>query len=81
LALLAVTGCSIKDASCGGGKYPVMTAGDKGSSCVPNGEKPRRGCIRYPEGKVPERVGDKWDKCWETHTVDERGKIVKAPDA
>lgn len=81
VALLVVTGCSTEDASCGGGEYPVMTVGDTGSACVPNGEEPPKGYTRYPEGKVPEHVGDKWDKYWETHTVDENGKIIKAPDA
>lgn len=80
VALLAVTGCSLQAASCGGGEYPVMAVGSTGSACVPNGEEPPKGYIRYPEGKTPEHVGDKWDKYWETHTVDKNGKIIKAPD-
>jgi hypothetical protein len=80
IALLA-TGCSVEDASCGSGEYPVLAVGSTGSACVPNGEEPPKGYTRYPAGKVPEHVGDKWDKYWETRTVDENGKIIKAPDA
>ncbi|MGX1025993.1 SCO0607 family lipoprotein [Streptomyces ambofaciens] len=78
-AAAVLTGCSMEEASCGGGEYPVLTIGDTGSACVPNGEEPPKGYTRYPEGKVPEHVGDKWDTYWQTHTVDERGKIVEVP--
>jgi len=74
-----LTGCSIEQASCGGDEYPVLAVGSTGSACVPNGEEPPKGYARYPEGKVPEHVGDKWDVYWETHTLDESGKIIKAP--
>ncbi len=77
-ALLA-TGCSTQDAQCGGGQYPVLAVNSTGSTCVNNGEEPPKGYARYPEGKAPENVDDKWDKYWETHTLDENGKIVKAP--
>jgi hypothetical protein len=78
-AMLA--GCSTEDASCGGGEYPVMAVGSTGSACVPDGEEPPKGYVRYPEGKVPEHVGDKWDIYWNTHTVDKNGDIIDAPDA
>ncbi|MFF6861247.1 MULTISPECIES: SCO0607 family lipoprotein [Streptomyces] len=74
-----LTGCSMEDATCGGGEYPVMTVGGTGGACVPNGEEPPKGYTRYPEGKVPEHVGDKWDTYWQTHTVDENGEIVEVP--
>ncbi|KOG30118.1 SCO0607 family lipoprotein [Streptomyces resistomycificus] len=78
-----LTGCSMsmEDASCGGGEYGVLTVNGTGSACVPDDEDPPKGYVRYPEGKEPEHVGDKWDVYWETHTVDETGKIIKAPDA
>ncbi|MDL5205687.1 hypothetical protein [Streptomyces sp. ALI-76-A] len=76
-----LVGCSTEDASCGGGEYPVLAVGSTGSACVSDGEEPPKGYVRYPEGKVPEHVGDKWDTYWNTHTVDENGKIIKAPDA
>ncbi|MGW4571075.1 SCO0607 family lipoprotein [Streptomyces tendae] len=78
-ASAVLTGCSMEEASCGGGEYPVMTIGDTGSACVPNGDEPPKGYTRYPEGKVPEHVGDEWDTYWQTHTVDERGKVVEVP--
>ncbi|BET45611.1 lipoprotein [Kitasatospora aureofaciens] len=78
-ASAVLTGCSMEEASCGGGEYPVMTIGDTGSACVPNGEEPPKGYTRYPEGKVPEHVGDEWDTYWQTHTVDEHGKVVEVP--
>ncbi|KUO20989.1 SCO0607 family lipoprotein [Streptomyces dysideae] len=75
-----LTGCSIKEASCGGGEYPVMTVGSTGSACVSNGEEPPEGYVRYPEGKVPEQVGDKWDTYWSTHTIDKNGKIIEVAE-
>ncbi|MFJ7491174.1 SCO0607 family lipoprotein [Streptomyces sp. NPDC097727] len=75
------TGCSLEDAICGGGEYPVMTVGSTGSACVPDGEDPPKGYVRYPEGKVPEHVDDKWDTYWRTHSVDRNGRIIEVPAA
>ncbi|MFD3546748.1 SCO0607 family lipoprotein [Streptomyces sp. NPDC058655] len=75
----ALGGCSLEDAVCRGGEYPVMTVGDTGSACVPNGEQPPEGYTRYPEGKVPKKVGDSWDVYWRTHTVDDKGNTIDAP--
>ncbi|MFD0026519.1 SCO0607 family lipoprotein [Streptomyces sp. NPDC058382] len=75
----AITGCSQEDATCGGGEYPVLNVGSTGSACVSDDDEPPAGYTRYPEGKVPEHVGDKWDTYWQTHTVDKNGKIIKAP--
>ncbi|WP_405779300.1 SCO0607 family lipoprotein [Streptomyces sp. NBC_00859] len=74
----AVTGCSQEDAICGGGEYPVLNVGSTGSACATNGHEPPKGYTRYPKGKVPEHVGDKWDTYWQSHTVDRSGKIIKA---
>lgn len=74
------TGCSMADATCGGEEYPVLAVGSSGSACVPKGEEPPKGYARYPEGKVPEHVGDKWDEYWSTRTVDKGGRIVKLKD-
>lgn len=75
----ALTGCSMEDAICGGGEYPILNVGSTGSACAPNGHEPPKGYTRYPEGKVPEHVGDTWDTYWQSHTVDKGGKIIKAP--
>ncbi|MFF8095139.1 SCO0607 family lipoprotein [Streptomyces sp. NPDC016675] len=75
-----LTGCSTQDAVCGGGEYPVMTTGGTGRTCVPDGEEPPEGYTRFPEGKVPEHVGDEWDTYWQTHTVDRDGKTVEVSD-
>ncbi|AEN12359.1 MULTISPECIES: hypothetical protein [unclassified Streptomyces] len=72
--------CSIEEAVCGGGEYPVMTVNGGGSACVPDGEEPSKGWVRYPEGKVPQHVGDTWDVYWETHTLDENGRTVELPE-
>ncbi|MGP4049015.1 SCO0607 family lipoprotein [Streptomyces sp. 2A115] len=80
IIMLLATGCSTEGASCGGGQYPVLAVGSTGSVCVTNGEEPPKGYARYPAGKAPEHVGDKWDKYWETRTIDENGKIIKVPD-
>lgn len=78
--LLSLTGCAgweYKENICGSGEYPVLSVGGTGSACVPDGKKPDAGYARYPEGKVPQEVGDKWDVYWETHTLDEKGKIIE----
>ncbi|MFI8192441.1 SCO0607 family lipoprotein [Streptomyces sp. NPDC085946] len=72
---LSLTGCSLQDAVCGGGHYPVAAVGyEGGGDCVPEGEEPPEGYVRYPEGKVPEHVGDKWDEYWNEHALDENGR-------
>ncbi|MFF2330079.1 MULTISPECIES: SCO0607 family lipoprotein [unclassified Streptomyces] len=76
---LLTAGCSTEDAVCSDGEYPVLTVGSTGSACVSNDEEPPKGYTRYPEGKVPKHVDDKWYTYWETHTVDENGKITDAP--
>ncbi|MYY81583.1 hypothetical protein GT044_10005 [Streptomyces sp. SID335] len=79
-AAAVLTGCSMEDAVCGGGEYPVLHVGSSGSACQPDGEDPPKGYARYPEGKVPEHIGDKWDEYWNKHTLDEDGKIVELKD-
>ncbi|MFF9769087.1 SCO0607 family lipoprotein [Streptomyces sp. NPDC053086] len=83
-AVLAVlTGCSLeyKEDICSDGEYPVITVGGTGGSCVKDGEEPPPDSVRYPQGKVPQHVDDKWDVYWRTHTLDKNGKIIDAPDA
>ncbi|GGN08515.1 SCO0607 family lipoprotein [Streptomyces fuscichromogenes] len=77
--LLSACSFSMADAICGSGEYPVMTVGGTGGACVKNGEAAPKGTTRYPEGKVPQHVGDKWDTYWESHTVNEHGKTVPVP--
>jgi len=73
---LLTAGCAA-DAICGSDEYPVKAVGGTtGSACVPAGEQPPAGYVRYPEGKVPKHVGDKWDEYWSTVVVDERGTVV-----
>ncbi|MFC7886609.1 SCO0607 family lipoprotein [Streptomyces sp. NPDC057376] len=78
-AAAVLTGCSMKEAICGGGEYPVISGGT-GGACVPNGGEPPGGYTRYPEGKVPEHVDDEWDTYWRTHTVGKDGNIVEVPE-
>ncbi|MGW4516205.1 SCO0607 family lipoprotein [Streptomyces sp. NPDC004393] len=83
-ALVALTGCSsfeFQEDVCSGGEYPVLTVNGSGSACVSDGEQPPAGFVRYPEGKVPRQVDDKWDVYWRTHTLDEDGRVIAAPDA
>lgn len=76
-AALLSAGCTFQDAICGSGEYPVKAVGGTtGGTCVPDGEEPPRGYVRYPEGKVPRHVGDEWDEYWSTVVVDERGAVV-----
>ncbi len=74
---LLVTGCSTQDAICGGDEYPVLNVGSAGRACVDKKQEPPQGYVRFPQGKVPEHVGDKWDKYWRTHTVDRSGTITE----
>jgi hypothetical protein len=76
-ALLVLPGCSWHEKICGSGQYPVKAVGNTtGRTCVTNGQDPPRGYVRYPAGKEPKYVGDKWDKYWRTVVVDEHGDIV-----
>jgi hypothetical protein len=77
--MLLVGGCSIRDAMCRSGEYPVKAVhSTTGGACVKNGEDPPAGYVRYPAGKVPKHVGDEWDKYWSEHELDERGNEVAA---
>nr|WP_189233007.1 hypothetical protein [Streptomyces flaveolus] len=79
---MVLTGCSLeyREDICSGGEYPVTSIGGTGSGCVPDGEQPPQGYTRYPEGKVPQQVDDKWDVYWRTHMIDENGAVVDAPE-
>ncbi|MEU1306632.1 SCO0607 family lipoprotein [Streptomyces shenzhenensis] len=80
LAAVTLTGCSMDEAVCGGGEYPVQAVGSTGSACAPKGEDPPKGYVRYPEGKVPKTVDDKWERYWNTHVIDENGTVRKAEE-
>ena len=76
-AVFLATGCSAQDAICQSGEYPVKAVAGIGSACVSTGKNPPAGYVGYPKGKVPQHVGDKWDKYWSSHVIDKNGKIVK----
>ncbi|WP_433445982.1 SCO0607 family lipoprotein [Streptomyces sp. CA-142005] len=79
LGLGACAGLEYKEDVCSSGEYPVLTVGGTGSACVTEGMEPPKGFVAYPEGKVPKQVDDKWDRYWNTHTLDSSGKIIEAP--
>jgi len=75
-AILLMSGCS-SDAICSSGEFPVVQVGDGGGQyCAENGEEPLPGFVRFPEGKVPQHVDDKWDKYWSEHRLDENGREI-----
>ncbi|MER6994409.1 hypothetical protein [Streptomyces sp. NPDC000410] len=77
---LLLTGCGgHQERVCLPDHYPVAAVNDTGSDCVADGEEPSEGWARYPQGKVPEHVGDKWDRYWSDKTVDENGRTVPQP--
>ncbi|MET8154412.1 SCO0607 family lipoprotein [Actinoplanes sp. NPDC049668] len=76
-AALAAAGCSFNEAICRGGEYPVTAVGTTGRDCVAEDREPPAGYVRFPEGKVPEHVGDEWDEYWKTHMIDETGAVVE----
>lgn len=48
---------------CSEGEFPVYaTSNSTGGACVKNGKEPPSGYARYPAGRVPEIVGDKYDR-------------------
>ncbi|WP_299534465.1 SCO0607 family lipoprotein [uncultured Streptomyces sp.] len=82
VAALLLTGCAgfeYREDVCSDGEYPVMSVGATGSACVSDDEEPPTGFVRYPEGKVPQQVDDKWDVYWNTHTLDRDGRVIDAP--
>nr|WP_225802847.1 hypothetical protein [Streptomyces sp. NK15101] len=77
VAALLLTGCTSQERVCGTGRYPVKAVGNTdGQDCVADGQEPPEGWVRYPEGMVPEHVGDKWDKYWSTLIVDAEGRTT-----
>lgn len=71
-ALVAVTlsGCSWEERICGDGEYPVRPVdGGMGGQCIKDGKEPPAGLEAYPDGQVPEVVGDKWDTYWDEKAV------------
>ncbi|SEB77550.1 hypothetical protein SAMN04490357_0359 [Streptomyces misionensis] len=76
-----LTGCTTADAICQSGQYPVQYVGATGGDCVDNGHEVPKGTFRYPKDKTPKHVDDKWDRYWQTHTLDEHRAIIKAPPA
>ena len=75
LVATLLAGCG-QDAICGGGHYPVQAIGATGRQCVADAQDPPAGFARYPAGKLPRHVDDKWDVYWRTHAVDQSGKVV-----
>ncbi|WP_250033898.1 SCO0607 family lipoprotein [Paractinoplanes maris] len=77
LAAGLTAGCSFREAICSSGEYPVAAVeSTTGRACVPDGEDPPAGYVRFPEGKVPEHVDDEWDKYWNDHMLDDRGNEI-----
>lgn len=74
----ALAACSTDQAVCGGGEYPVQAVGSTGNACVEKGKNPPKDYVRYPEGKVPEKVDDKWQKYWSTHIIEKDGSVREA---
>ncbi|QTD95812.1 SCO0607 family lipoprotein [Streptomyces cyanogenus] len=76
-----LTGCAGwgKERVCLPGEDPVLAVNDAGGDCVPEGEEPGPGWVRYPRGKVPVYVGDEWDRYWSDRTLDEKGRVVPQP--
>ncbi|MFB7113621.1 SCO0607 family lipoprotein [Streptomyces sp. NPDC056190] len=79
--VVALTGCSYQEDVCSRGKYPVLQVNGPGGDCVANGDEPPAEYTRYPEGKVPQQVNDKWDVYWSTRTLDKDGNVIDLPDA
>ncbi|WP_228973013.1 SCO0607 family lipoprotein [Streptomyces sp. DH12] len=77
LTLPFLAGCAYQERVCGSDEYPVKAVGNTtGSACVPDGEQPPEGYVRYPAGQVPEHLGDEWDVYWDDRVLDGDGRVV-----
>jgi hypothetical protein len=75
--LVLTGGCSYVENICSDGEYPAIAVGAQGgSACFPDDQEPGTPYVRYPEGKVPKHVDDKWDVYWRNHGIDAKGNIV-----
>jgi hypothetical protein len=80
IATTSLTGCFYKESVCGRNEYPVkLVNSPTGGYCVPDGEEPTSGYVRYPAGKVPKEVGDEWDLYWQHRILDANGNEVGQP--
>jgi hypothetical protein len=70
-------GCASREAICSSGEYPIAAVRAAGRACVEEGRPPDPGWVRFPEGKVPEHVGDEWDRYWQEHLLDENGSEIE----
>ncbi|MFB9363640.1 SCO0607 family lipoprotein [Actinoplanes nipponensis] len=78
--ILLAGGCGYEEKICSSGEYPVKAVRSlTGATCVPDGEEPPDGYVRFPEGKVPKVVNDDWDRYWEEHMLDENGRELSGP--
>lgn len=82
-ASFLLTGCALPaDAICASEEYPAQQVSDgdgkgTGRICVPKGQNPPKGYVRYPVDKEPKHVDDTWDKYWRYRGIDENGNPVK----
>ena len=77
VGIFLVGGCLFREAICSSGEYPVAAVrSTTGRTCVEDGQEPPDGYVRFPDGKVPEHVGDEWDQYWHEHMLDENGREV-----
>ncbi|MEU0341142.1 hypothetical protein ABZ092_19865 [Streptomyces bobili] len=76
-----MTGCGSRSRRRSAAATSTRCAGREQHGRRPRRERRPPGYARHPGGKVAEHVGDEWDTYWRTHTLDEHGRIVDAPDA
>ncbi len=64
LSLSALSGCTwLQDDMCSAGEQPLYEIGHpNGGVCIANGEAVPDGFAKYPEKRVPQKVGDKYDR-------------------
>ena len=60
----ALSGCiSIQDDMCSAGEQPVYAVDNRdGKTCIDDGAAVPEGFATYPEKRVPQKVGDKYDR-------------------
>ncbi|MFF5081687.1 SCO0607 family lipoprotein [Actinoplanes sp. NPDC000266] len=78
VAACLLTAACADQAVCRDGEYPAAQVDSTGRTCVPDGQEPPAGYVRYPPGQEPQRTDDKWDQYWRRHTIDKSGAVVPA---
>ncbi|XVV17120.1 SCO0607 family lipoprotein [Actinoplanes sp. CA-131856] len=78
VAASLLTAACADQAICRNGEYPAAQINSTGRTCVPDGQEPPAGYVRYPKDQEPRRTDDRWDQYWRSHVIDDKGAVAPA---